>query len=135
SRCALAAIELRLGEQFAQFAPGGRFTFEPLGCATREAGCQERFGISWALARQFIDLSRAFVTLPLSREAFLLSLVERSKLRWLVRVATPSTEAGWLALASRRGEKQFVADVKAFRDGAVSSEEVRAATEVDEERV
>ncbi len=134
-RCALAAVELRLGELFAYFAPGGRFTFEPLGSATREAGCQERFGISWALARQLIDLSRAFASLPLSREAFLLGIVERSKLRWLVKVATPSTEAGWLSLASRRGEKQLVADVRAFRERAVSSEEVRAATGVEEERV
>jgi len=115
-RCALAAIELRLGELFIHFAPGGRFTFEPLGSATREAGCQARFGFSWALARQFIDLARAFVSLPQAREAFLLALVERSKLRWLVKVATPSTEAGWLALAKRRGEQQFAADVRAFQE-------------------
>src|SRR6185369_13759268 len=91
-RCALAAIELRLGELFIHFAPGGRFTFEPLGSATREAGCQARFGFSWALARQFIDLARAFVSLPQAREAFL------------------------LALAKRRGEQQFAADVRAFQE-------------------
>jgi hypothetical protein len=115
-RCALAAVELRLGELFAHFAPGGRFTFEPLGAATREVGCQARLGISWALARQFIDLSRGLAGLPRSCEAFLLALVERSKLRWLVKVATPETEAGWLALAKRRGEKQLAADVRAFKE-------------------
>jgi len=115
-RSTLAAVELRLGELFAHFAPGGRFTFEPLGAATREAGCQARFGFSWALARQFIDLSSALAALPLAREAFLLGLVERSKLRWLVKVATPETEAGWLALAKRRGERQLAADVKAFKE-------------------
>jgi hypothetical protein len=138
-RCALAAVELRLGELFAHFAPGGRFTFEPLGSASREAGCQARFGISWALARQFIDLARAFASLPRAREAFLLALVERSKLRWLVKVATPATEAGWLALAARRGEQQFTADVKRFREGLSADEvratEARATPEVEEERV
>jgi hypothetical protein len=126
-RSALASVELRLGAWLALFAKGGRFTFEPLGHATRESGCAERLGFSWSLARQLIDIARGVASLPRTREAFLLGLVERSKLRALLKVATPETEAGWLALARKRGEKQLAADVKAFQAGELDAGVVRAA--------
>jgi hypothetical protein len=99
--------------------------FERLCFARLRDYARERVGLS---ARQLQDLAhahRAFATLPGLERALVANELPWSKVRLLVRVATPEDEAAWIDRARRVSVRRLEQEVRAVRgpaEGALDAE-------------
>ena len=114
-----ASLDLALGHAFLRLSRD--FSLRDLGHSRPQDYAPARFGFSWAHARELRTLHDKLAGLPLLRRAFLAGSLPRSKLRLLLPVATPETEAGWIVLARRL-------PVRALRDAVAAFKDDRAAT-------
>lgn len=89
--------------------------FRPLGHATIELYGTEGLWLSVAKTRQFLRLARALDELPATREALDAGHLDWTKARTLTAVATPRTEARWVAVAAAATSRELEAKVRDAR--------------------
>ena len=98
-------------------------------CRTTAQWLSWRCGISPSTAREHVRVARALVELPVTTAAFASAELSYSKVRALVRVATPSTEAGLVEVARDANAAQLeriVASCSRLLDEARSDETLAA---------
>ncbi len=76
-----------------------------------------RFGMSQREARELLAAGKALVHLPVINEAFALGKVCWSKVRELIKVASPQHETRWLELAQELNTDQLLLEVRLSKPG------------------
>ncbi len=76
-----------------------------------------RFGMSQREARELLAAGKALVHLPVINEAFALGKICWSKVRELIKVASPQHETRWLELAQKLHTDQLVLEVRLAKPG------------------
>ena len=92
-----AYLDLALGRELALFTVRGGV--KELGHPRPEDFALERLGCSWSHLQELIQIAKHLADLPVLRAMYRAGLLSRSKVRELIRVATPETDAGWARFA------------------------------------
>ncbi|MGV8124380.1 MAG: hypothetical protein AB2L14_31930 [Candidatus Xenobiia bacterium LiM19] len=112
-----AVIDLRLGELLAEFRKRHP---EKLGFVRLVDYTREEMGIPWRSASLLVSNWTALEKLPLLKQAHHEGLISKSKLRFLLRVATAENEEVWIEKASKvsvRTLEELVKAEEARRNG------------------
>ncbi len=91
--------------------------YQLAGCRTLAQWTALRFGMSRRETRELLEAGRALMELPVIDEAFARGRLCWSKVRLLVSVATPRTEAEWLERAVETPIDELALQVKLARSG------------------
>ncbi len=86
--------------------------YQEFGFHSVEDYAANRFGIRPSTAREYIATGRALLDLPLTDDAVCDGRLFWSQARLLARIATPETEAAWLAWAVDRTIRQIEAQIR-----------------------
>ncbi len=92
--------------------------YEEYGCPTMAHYLELICGVSRIAARQRIRVAQALAELPLTDQAFATGRLSYAKVRTLVRVVTPETEAAWLERALKLTAEELETQVARSRKGA-----------------
>ena len=115
-----AALDLAIGRGLHRLVGSG--WFRDLGHSRLRDFAPARYGFSWAHGRELRDIVVGLERLPHLRQVFEAGALVRSKVRELVRVATPFDELGWIGLARRCGVRDLKRAIASFRAGGAAPE-------------
>lgn len=92
--------------------------YEEYGCPTMAHYLELICGVSRIAARQRIRVAQALAELPCIDQAFAAGRLSYAKVRTLVRVVTPETEAAWLERALQLSAEELETQVARSKKGA-----------------
>ena len=98
-----------------------RRLYRQLGYSSIHAYAAERLGFSKSRCSQFIRLTESLEKLPKLRGSVARGELAWTKVREVVKVASPANEARWIAEAKSCGRRQLEAKVKVCRERAQSA--------------
>jgi len=94
-----------------------RKAFRELGAASLRDLAARELGLKSSTAKEYVSVGRAIHDLPAIEAALVAGRLDWSRTRKLTRVATPETEAAWIAWAVPRNAEQVGAGVVGRRKG------------------
>ncbi|MCK5362994.1 MAG: DUF222 domain-containing protein, partial [Gammaproteobacteria bacterium] len=95
-----------------------RGLFRELGYSSMVSYASEELGFSAVKIRDFVRLARKLEELPRLKESVARGEVGYTKAREVIKVATPKTEARWVAEATKSSRKVLAAKVAQVRKTA-----------------